>query len=298
MVVHHLRLEGLQALPGGGFAQEVAWELVPLPYSSIWEGSQDVVPRLSRKCAFQLECMPSQDFRALAGSAVLEGRCRWGEQGCHNIWSIVVVELVEEAQSANGSTNLQAWQIGSVSDDVEGSALDGGKGSQGRGCNAHPSEHGVLQHWADKAVVHSSAAAGVQDSVGLPEEAEPVVPTDGKAANLRSERELPVEEYSRSSSRATSGTAVPWKVMGGGAMGVRWCEITSAWDFDGSNLMHQTLPQSARASTACCSTPVPSRVPALEAMQLYKVVSSAYICNDWKHLATLFPRSRKDSKTN
>ena len=82
------------------------------------------------------------------------------------------MELVEEAQSANGSTNLQAWQIGSVSDDVEGSALDGGKGSQGRGCSAHPSEHGVLQHWADKAVVHSSAAAGVQDSVGLPEEAE------------------------------------------------------------------------------------------------------------------------------
>ena len=210
----------------------------------------------------------------------------------------MVVELVEEAQSANGSTNLQAWQIGSVSDDVEGSALDGGKGSQGRGCSAHPSEHGVLQHCADKVVVHSSAAAGVQDSVGLPEEAEPLVPTDGKAANVRSERELPVEEYSRSSSRATSGTAVPWKVMGGGAMGVRWCEITSAWDFDGSNLMHQTLPQSARASTACCSTPVPSRVPALEVMQLYKVVSSAYICNDWKHLATLFPRSRKDSKTN
>ena len=28
MVVHHVRLEGLQALPGGGFAQEVAWELV------------------------------------------------------------------------------------------------------------------------------------------------------------------------------------------------------------------------------------------------------------------------------
>ena len=84
MVVHHLRLvrlEGLQALPGGGFAQEVAWELVPLPYSSIWEGSQDVVPRLSRKCAFQLECMPSQNFRALAGSAVLEGRCRWGGGG-------------------------------------------------------------------------------------------------------------------------------------------------------------------------------------------------------------------------
>ena len=30
-----------------------------------------------------------------------------GEQSCHNIWSIVVVELVEEAQSTNGSTNLQ-----------------------------------------------------------------------------------------------------------------------------------------------------------------------------------------------
>ena len=82
--------------------------------------------------------------------------------------------------------------------------------------------------WYTIYVVHSSAAAGVRDSVGLPEEAKPLVPTDGKAANVRSERELPVEEYSRSSSRATSGTAVPWKVMGGGAMGVRWCEI-SRW---------------------------------------------------------------------
>ena len=74
-------LEGLQSLAGGSFAQEVAWEVVPLPYSSIWEGSQDVVPRLSRKCTFQLECMASREFGAMAGSDVLEGRRWWGGGG-------------------------------------------------------------------------------------------------------------------------------------------------------------------------------------------------------------------------
>ena len=70
MVVHFC-LEGVQSLAGGSFAQEVAWEVVPLPYSSIWKGSQEVVPRLSRKCTFQLECMASRDFGAVAGSDVL-----------------------------------------------------------------------------------------------------------------------------------------------------------------------------------------------------------------------------------
>ena len=80
MVVHFC-LEGLQSLAGGSFAQEVAWEVVPLPYSSIWEGSQDV-PRLSRKCTFQLECMASREFGAVAGSDVLEGQCSgWGGGG-------------------------------------------------------------------------------------------------------------------------------------------------------------------------------------------------------------------------
>ena len=54
---------------GGSFAQEVAWEVVPPPHSSIWEGSQDVVPRLSRKCTFQLECMASREFGAVVGSS-------------------------------------------------------------------------------------------------------------------------------------------------------------------------------------------------------------------------------------
>ena len=61
----------------------------------------------------------------------------------------------------------------------------------------------------------------------------------------------------RSSSRSTSGTAVPCKVMGVRAIGVRWCEITSAWDFDGLNFTPQALPQSTSAPTACCRTSVP-----------------------------------------
>ena len=73
MVVHFFCLEGPQSLAEGSFAQEVEWEVVPLPYSSIWEGSQDVVPRLLRKCTFQLECMSSREFGAVAGSDVLEG---------------------------------------------------------------------------------------------------------------------------------------------------------------------------------------------------------------------------------
>ena len=66
-MVVHFSLEGLQSLAGGSFAQEVAWEVVPLPYSSIWEGSQDVVPRLSRKCTFQLECMGEPRVRSSGG---------------------------------------------------------------------------------------------------------------------------------------------------------------------------------------------------------------------------------------
>ena len=135
--------------------------MVPLPYSSIWEGSQDVVPRLSRKCTFQLECMASRELGAVAGSDMLEGRCWWGEQGCDTIRAILIVELVNKAQSSNSSANFQAWQIGSVSDDVEGSTLDGRKPSQGRGCSAHP---GVLHYWGHKAIIHSGAAARLQDS--------------------------------------------------------------------------------------------------------------------------------------
>ena len=99
----HSCLEGLQSLAGGSFAQEVGWEVVPLPYSSIWEGSQDIVPRLLRKCTFQLECMASREFGAVAGSDVLEGRCWWGEQGCDNIRAVVIVELVDKAQGSNSS---------------------------------------------------------------------------------------------------------------------------------------------------------------------------------------------------
>ena len=101
----------------------------------------------------------------------------------------------------------------------------------------------------------------------------------------------------RSSSRSTSGTAVPWKVMRGRAMGVRWCEITSAWDFDGSNFIRKALPQSASALTACCRTSVPWRVPSLEAMQLYKVVSSAHTAScvsggRWSSASFVYRRKR------
>ena len=41
----------------------------------------------------------------------------------------MIAELVDKAQGSNSSANLQAWQIGSVSDDVEGSTLDGRKPS-------------------------------------------------------------------------------------------------------------------------------------------------------------------------
>ena len=54
-----------------------------------------------------------------------------GGQGCDNIRAVVIVELVDKAQGSNSSANLQAWQIGSVSDDVGGSTLDGRKPSQG-----------------------------------------------------------------------------------------------------------------------------------------------------------------------
>ena len=104
--------------------------------------------------------MASREFGAVAGSDVLEGRCWWGggEQGCDNIRAVVIVELVDKAQGSNSSANLQARQIGSVSDDVEGSTLDGRKPSQGRGCSAHPGEHGVLHYCGHKVIVHSSAA--------------------------------------------------------------------------------------------------------------------------------------------
>ena len=117
MVVHFC-LQGLQSLAGGSFTQEVAWEVVPLPYSSIWERSQDVVPRLSRKCTLRLECMSSREFGAVAGSDVLEGRCWWGQQGCDNIRAVVIVKLVDKAQGSNSSANLHDGQICSVSDDV------------------------------------------------------------------------------------------------------------------------------------------------------------------------------------
>ena len=158
--------------------------MVQLPYSSIWEGSQDVVPRLSRKCTFQLECMVSREFGAVAGSDVLEGRCWWGEKGCDDIRPVVIVELLDKAQGSNSLANLQAWQIGSVSDDVKGSTLDGRKPSQGHGCSAHLGEHGVLHYWAHKAIIHSSAAAGVQDSGDLLEKTEPLRPTDSRTLNM------------------------------------------------------------------------------------------------------------------
>ena len=96
----------------------------------------------------------------------------------------MIVELVDKAQGSNSSANLQAWKIGSVPDDVEGSIVDGRKPSQGRGCSAHPGEHGVLHYWARKAIIHSSAAAGVQDSGGLLEKTEPLRPTDSKTPNM------------------------------------------------------------------------------------------------------------------
>ena len=107
-----------------------------------------------------------------------------GEQGCDNIRAVVIVELVHKAQGSNSSANLHAWQIGFVSNDVEGLTLDGRKPSQGRGCGAHPGEHGVLHYWAHKAIIHSSAAAGVQDSGGLLEKTELLRPTESKTPNM------------------------------------------------------------------------------------------------------------------
>ena len=75
----------------------------------------------------------------------------WGGRRVRSMsGSVEKVWLVQKAECSDLSTDVQAGELGSITDLVKVTALDGIEASQSHGCSVDPHEHAMLQDRVDK----------------------------------------------------------------------------------------------------------------------------------------------------